>query len=80
MQCDILLAMPDTLEHSSIYHLRSVIRSFRRLGMKVYKITCYANDLFLVVASSFGEAEEKFKKRYSYKDVEVIEEIKIPLI
>lgn len=48
--------------------------------MKVYKITCYANDLFLVVASSFGEAEEKFKRRYSYKDVEIIEEIKIPLI
>lgn len=48
--------------------------------MKVYKISCYANDVFLVVARSFGEAEEKFKKRYSYKDIEVIEEIKIPLI
>ena len=48
--------------------------------MKVYKISCYANDVFLVVADSFGQAEEKFKKRYCYKDIGVIEEIRIPLI
>lgn len=49
--------------------------------MKVYKITCCKDDVFLVVAKDFAEAEDKFKKSgYGYKDIGVIEEIKIPLI
>lgn len=49
--------------------------------MKIFKITCYADDVFLIVAKDFGEAETKFKNsNYGYKEIGVIEEIKIKLI
>lgn len=49
--------------------------------MKVYKITCHNNDVFLIIAKDFAEAEGKFhESNYGCRDIGVIEEIKIPLI
>lgn len=50
------------------------------MTMNVYKITCYANDEYLVVAKNFGEAETKFKQRFGLKDIITIEELKLPLV
>ena len=41
--------------------------------MKVYKVTCYSNNIFLVLAKSFGEAENKFMKKYGLLYIERIE-------
>lgn len=41
--------------------------------MKVYKVTCYPNDTFLVVANSFGEAEDRFTKNHRLRSIESIE-------
>lgn len=41
--------------------------------MKVYKITCYPNNAFLVIAESFGEAESKFTKNHEFSSIESIE-------
>lgn len=41
--------------------------------MKVYKITCCPNDIFLVVANSFSEAEDKFIKNHRLRSIESME-------
>lgn len=41
--------------------------------MKVYKVTCYSNNIFLVVANSFGEAEDRFSKKHQLLHIERIE-------
>ena len=41
--------------------------------MKVYKVTCNPNDIFLVVANSFSEAEDRFFQKHKLRSIKNIE-------
>lgn len=41
--------------------------------MKVYKVTCFNGSVLLVVAHSFGEAEDRLVKKHRLFSIESIE-------